>query len=142
MSRQIRLVVNPSAGKGRALELLPQVAGTLRDGGANLEILLSRDFAEAQAMTRRAIQDGVDVLAVMGCDGMMHLGVNTSAAAHLSGRSRTTLGLIPVGVEDPDREAQRVPEQRRVLGRESVREGLPGRVGRERRSGRRHSSGS
>jgi diacylglycerol kinase (ATP) len=97
VNRQIRLVVNPSAGKGRALELLPQVSGTLRDGGANLEILLSRDFAEAQAMTRRAIQDGVDVLAVMGGDGMMHLGVNTSAAAHLSGGSRTTLGLIPAG---------------------------------------------
>ena len=97
MSRQIRLVVNPSAGKGRALELLPQVAGTLRDGGGQLEILLSRDFAEARSMTRNAIVDGVDVLAVMGGDGMMHLGVNTSAAARLSGSSRTTLGLIPAG---------------------------------------------
>jgi len=97
VSRQIRLVVNPSAGKGRALELLPHVAGTLRDGGADLQILLSRDFAEAQSMTRRAIEDGVDVLAVMGGDGMMHLGVNTAAAAHLFGGSRTTLGLIPAG---------------------------------------------
>ena len=97
MSRQIRLVVNPSAGKGHALELLPQVAGTLRDGGGQLEILLSRDFAEARSMTRNAIVDGVDVLAVMGGDGMMHLGVNTSAAARLSGSSRTTLGLIPAG---------------------------------------------
>jgi diacylglycerol kinase (ATP) len=97
VSRQIRLVVNPSAGKGRALELLPHVAGTLRDGGANLEILLSRDFAEAQVMIRAAIQDRVDVLAVMGGDGMMHLGVNTAAVAHLSGGSQTTLGLIPAG---------------------------------------------
>ena len=97
MSRQIRLVVNPSAGKGRALELLPHVAGTLRDGGANLEILLSRDFAEAQSMARGAIEDGADVLAVMGGDGIMHLGVNTAAAAHLLGGSRTTLGLIPAG---------------------------------------------
>ena len=97
MTRHIRLVVNPSAGKGRALELLPQVAGTLRDGGANLEILLSRDFAEAQSMTRRAIRDGADVLAVMGGDGMMHLGVNTAAGAHLFDGSRTTLGLIPAG---------------------------------------------
>jgi diacylglycerol kinase (ATP) len=97
VSRQIRLVVNPSAGKGRALELLPEVAGTLRDGGADLEIFLSRDFAEARAMIRHAVKDAVDVLAVMGGDGMMHLGINTSAAAHLSGVSRTTLGLIPAG---------------------------------------------
>ena len=97
MTRQIRLLVNPSAGKGRALEILPDVAGSLRDGGANLEILLSRDFAEAKSMAHQAIVDGVDVLAVMGGDGMMHLGVNTSAAAHTEGRSRTTLGLIPAG---------------------------------------------
>jgi diacylglycerol kinase (ATP) len=97
VTRQIRLVVNPSAGKGRALEVLPQVAGTLRDGGADLHILLSRDFAEARSMTRQAVDDGVDVLAVMGGDGMMHLGVNTSAAAHLSRGSQTMLGLIPAG---------------------------------------------
>ena len=97
MTRQIRLVVNPAAGKGRALEMLPQVAGTLRDGGSNLEILLSRDFAEARSMAHGAIEDGVDVLAVMGGDGMMHLGVNTTAAAHLSRGSRTILGLIPAG---------------------------------------------
>ena len=97
MKRQIRLLVNPSAGKGRALEILPDVAGALRDGGANLEILLSRNFAEAKLMAHQAIADGVDVLAVMGGDGMMHLGVNTSAAARTDGRSRTTLGLIPAG---------------------------------------------
>jgi diacylglycerol kinase (ATP) len=97
VSHQIRLVVNPAAGKGRALELLPLVAGRLRDGGGNVEILLSRDFAEAQSMTRLAIKDDADVLAVMGGDGMMHLGVNTVAAAQLSGRNKTTLGLIPAG---------------------------------------------
>jgi len=97
MSRRVRLVVNPSAGKGRALELLPAVAGTLRDDGLELTILLSRDFSEACAMAERAVADGVDVLAVMGGDGMTHLGVNTCAAAHLAGDRRTTLGIIPAG---------------------------------------------
>ena len=97
MTRRIRLVVNPSSGKGRALELLPQVAGTLRDQGDELEILLSRSFDEAREMTEAAVTEGVDVLAVMGGDGMMHLGVNTSARVHLSTGSRTTLGLIPAG---------------------------------------------
>lgn len=96
-SRRIRLVVNPSSGKGRALELLPPVAGVLRDSGDELEILLSRSFDEARAMTEAAVADGVDVLAVMGGDGMMHLGVNTCARAHLETGSRTTLGLIPAG---------------------------------------------
>ncbi len=94
---RIRLVVNPSAGKGRALELLPEVAGTLRDGGAELDVLLSRDVAEAEQMARSAIGDRCDVLAVMGGDGMMHLGLNTAAPAYLAGRSGTALGLIPAG---------------------------------------------
>ena len=97
MSRRVTLVVNPSSGKGRALELLPAVAGALRDGGVDLTILLSRNFAEAQALTEHAVADGVDVLAVMGGDGMMHLGVNACAAAHLAGNRRTTLGMIPAG---------------------------------------------
>lgn len=94
---QITLVVNPSAGKGRAQEVLPQVAGTLRDAGHDLEILLSRDFDEARAMTQRVASAGGDgsvrrVLAVMGGDGMMHLGVNACAQ-----RRDITLGLIPAG---------------------------------------------
>lgn len=97
MTRRIRLVVNPSSGRGRSLELLPHVAGTLRDTGDELVVLLSRDFNEARAMTEEAVADGVDVLAVMGGDGMMHLGVNTCARAHLATGSRTTLGLIPAG---------------------------------------------
>jgi diacylglycerol kinase (ATP) len=96
VSRKVTLVVNPTAGKGRAQELLPQVAGQFRDAGLALQILLSRDFAEAQQMTRDAVADGVDVLAVMGGDGMMHLGVNTCAQHHLLGGD-STLGLIPAG---------------------------------------------
>lgn len=97
MTRRITLVVNPSSGKGRALELLPPVVGRLRDSGAELEILLSRDFDEARAMTESAVAAGADVLAVMGGDGMMHLGVNTCARARVAGATDTTLGLIPAG---------------------------------------------
>jgi diacylglycerol kinase (ATP) len=95
--RRITLVVNPSSGRGRSQELLPQVAGRLRDSGHKLSVLLSRDFAEARAMTSQAVSDGADVLAVMGGDGMMHLGINTCAEAHRGGRHDTTLGVIPAG---------------------------------------------
>ncbi len=62
-----------------------------------MEILLSRDFAEARQMTHDAVADGVDVLAMMGGDGMMHLGLNTCASEHLLGGHPTALGLIPAG---------------------------------------------
>lgn len=97
MSPAVTLVVNPTAGKGRAQERLPHVGGALRDAGLEVQILLSRDFAEAQSMVRHAVRDGVEILAVMGGDGMMHLGANIVARQQLSGDHRTTLGLIPAG---------------------------------------------
>ena len=93
----VTLVVNPAAGKGRAQELLPQVAGALRDAGHELQILLSRDFGEARAMTHAAVAGDGAVLAVMGGDGMMHLGVNACVRRTLEADSGATLGLIPAG---------------------------------------------
>lgn len=93
--RTVALVVNPSSGRGRALELLPQVAGRLRDAGLGVEILLSRTFEEAAGMTRDAATSDVDVLAVMGGDGMMHLGLN--ACARAGDGEGVTLGVIPAG---------------------------------------------
>jgi diacylglycerol kinase (ATP) len=75
---------------------LPQVSGKLRDAGVELDILLSRDFAEAQSMTHQAVDSGADVLAVMGGDGMMHLGLNACADARTAG-SEIALGVIPAG---------------------------------------------
>ena len=96
MSR-ICLVVNPTAGKGRASGPLPEVAGILRDAGHRVELMLSRDVHEAQAMASTAVASEADVLAVMGGDGMMHLGLNTVAAEHRAGRTGMALGLVPAG---------------------------------------------
>ena len=65
MTRQIRLLVNPSAGKGRALEILPDVAGSLRDGGANLEILLSRVLTETKKNYQKTKYQGRDLVDLM-----------------------------------------------------------------------------
>jgi diacylglycerol kinase (ATP) len=89
----IALVVNPSSGKGRAQQLLPEVAGLFRDTGHPLDVLLSRSVEEARAMAADAVESGVGTLVVMGGDGMMHLGLNV-VAAH---PGVSDLGLIPAG---------------------------------------------
>jgi diacylglycerol kinase (ATP) len=89
----IALVVNPSAGKGRAQRLLPEVAGLFRDAGCRLEILLSRSLGEAWEMAAKAVEREVGTLVVMGGDGMMHLGINV--VADRPGVSN--LGMIPAG---------------------------------------------
>jgi diacylglycerol kinase (ATP) len=94
---RIALVVNPSAGKGRSQELLPEIAGRIRDAGHKLDIWLSRSFDEARALINKAANSAVDVVAVMGGDGMMHLGVNEAVRAQQSSPVAPALGLIPSG---------------------------------------------
>jgi diacylglycerol kinase (ATP) len=91
------LVVNPSAGKGRAQELLPEIAGRIRDAGHRLDIWLSRDYTEAHRLIAKAANSGADVVAVMGGDGMLHLGVNEAVRAQTSSPTAPTLGLLPAG---------------------------------------------
>jgi diacylglycerol kinase (ATP) len=95
----IALVVNPAAAKGGAQMLLPRVVGRLRDAGHPVDLALSRSPAEAAELVDRAAGSGADVLAVMGGDGMAHLGVNAVArhqADHPDGPA-LALGLIPAG---------------------------------------------
>jgi diacylglycerol kinase (ATP) len=92
----VTLVVNPSAGKGRAQEFLPEIVGRIRDAGHELDIWLSRGYEEARSLINKAANSGVDVVAVMGGDGMVHLGVNEAVRAQ-RGPAAPSLGLIPAG---------------------------------------------
>lgn len=93
----LALVVNPSAGKGRAGRVLPEVTGRLRDAGFAVDLWLSRDFDEARRLTARAARQQPDVLAVMGGDGMMHLGVNECATLRAESGAAPVLALVPAG---------------------------------------------
>lgn len=95
----IALVVNPTAGKGRAQTKLSQVLGLLRDAGHAVDVGLSRTPDEAHRLVAQAVASGVDVLAVMGGDGIAHLGVN-AVAEHRRTHPESAapaLGLIPAG---------------------------------------------
>ncbi len=98
-SGTVVLVVNPTAGKGRSLALLPQVVGHLRDAGHPVEIGLSRTPQEAAGLLAGAVDGDAATVAVMGGDGMFHLGVNALARrrAEHPDRPAPVLGLIPAG---------------------------------------------
>jgi len=94
------LVVNPSAGRGRAGRILPEVMDELFKGlpEGTLQVVPARNFDEAtqacnQAINQAKRQSGErhDSLVVMGGDGMMHLGLNAAA------ETGVPLGLIPAG---------------------------------------------
>ena len=91
MSTSVALLVNPTAGKGRAAGTVARVTERLRAGGANVAILVGRDAADASALARQAVSDGVDAVVALGGDGMAHLALNVVAG------TSTPLGIVPAG---------------------------------------------
>jgi diacylglycerol kinase (ATP) len=87
----VSLLVNPTAGKGRAASVVAEVAGRLRDGGLNVSILIGRDADDALALVRRAVADGTDAVVALGGDGMVNLALNAVAG------TATPLGIVPAG---------------------------------------------
>jgi diacylglycerol kinase (ATP) len=90
-SADVALIVNPTAGKGRAAKLVADVAARLRDGGANVSILIGHDADDALALARKAVVDGVDAIVALGGDGMVNLALNAVAGTD------TPLGIVPAG---------------------------------------------
>jgi diacylglycerol kinase (ATP) len=95
VSKRVTLVTNPTAGRGRAARLLPAVRARLRAAGADLQVVVSTHFDHARDAMAGAVAGGADVLAVMGGDGMVHLGLN--ACADQTASSPTLLALVPAG---------------------------------------------
>ena len=91
MARDIALLTNPTAGKGRGGKARGAVLERLRGAGLSVRDLSGQDADEALDLARAAVADGVDSLVVLGGDGMVHLGVQAVAG------TGTPLGIIPAG---------------------------------------------
>jgi len=91
-TRRIGLVANPSAGRGRAAAAAPQLTGMLRARGHEILDLSADSAGAALAKARTAVAAGsIDALAVLGGDGMAHLGVNACAGTEIP------LAIVPAG---------------------------------------------
>jgi len=90
-SREIALLTNPTAGKGKGARARDVVLTRLRDAGLVVRNLEGRDADEALDLARQCVADGVDALVVCGGDGMAHLGAQAVATTGIP------LGIIPAG---------------------------------------------
>jgi diacylglycerol kinase (ATP) len=91
VARDIALLTNPTAGKGRGGKARAAVLERLRGAGLGVRDLTGQDAGEALDLARAAVQDGAEALVVLGGDGMVHLGVQAVA------ETGTPLGIIPAG---------------------------------------------
>jgi YegS/Rv2252/BmrU family lipid kinase len=88
--RPLCLIVNPSAGRGRAARLLPRVEQALRARGMRFRVERTHSLAHAQELARDALAAG-EVAAAMGGDGLLG-----AVAGELRGTDGV-LGVLPGG---------------------------------------------
>jgi len=69
MRHDLCLIVNPSAGAGRAAKLLPSVEAELRGLGLRFRVERTRSMEHARALAREAAAAG-EIAAAMGGDGL------------------------------------------------------------------------
>jgi diacylglycerol kinase (ATP) len=91
VTREIALLTNPTAGKGRGARSRDAVLTRLRGAGLTVRDLSGRDADEALDLARQAVSDGAESLVVLGGDGMVHLAVQAVAGTGIP------LGIVPVG---------------------------------------------
>jgi YegS/Rv2252/BmrU family lipid kinase len=91
VSRSVALIVNPSAGGGRAAKALPAVEARLLALGMDLEVDATRDLAHAAELAVAAAGRGRTVVTLSG-DGM--LGKVAGALREVPG---ALLGVLPGG---------------------------------------------
>ncbi|MCB0908925.1 MAG: diacylglycerol kinase [Nocardioidaceae bacterium] len=91
MTREIALLTNPTAGKGRALRVRDIALARLRAAGFVVRSIAGRDADEALDLARQCVADGLETLVVCGGDGIAHLGIQAVAG------TSTRLGVLPAG---------------------------------------------
>jgi diacylglycerol kinase (ATP) len=90
-TREIALLTNPTAGKGKAGRERDLALTRMREAGLVVRNLQGRDVDEAADLAQQCVADGVEALVVCGGDGMVHLAVQAVAD------TSTALGIIPAG---------------------------------------------
>jgi YegS/Rv2252/BmrU family lipid kinase len=90
MDRAVRLIVNPSAGAGRAAKLLPGVEMALRSHGIPFRVDRTTSIEHARELARAAREAG-ELAAAMGGDGLAG-----AVAGELQG-SDAVMALLPGG---------------------------------------------
>ena len=91
MSKRLGVVINPTAGKGRAARAGPAVIGALLEAGHDVWDLTGATADLGLEHARRAVADGIDALVVVGGDGMVHLGAQAVAS------TSTSLAILAMG---------------------------------------------
>jgi YegS/Rv2252/BmrU family lipid kinase len=91
---KVLLVFNPTAGGGRAVRLVPRVAGRLTGDGVEIDQHRTRSLEDARLAACEAA-GSVDAVVAVGGDGTV--GACAAGLADAGPSSRAALGVVPAG---------------------------------------------
>jgi diacylglycerol kinase (ATP) len=97
MAKRFRLIVNPAAGGGTASQAVPTIERMLREHGVTFDLVSTERPWHAAELTRKAVQDGVDVVVAVGGDGTSNEVLNGLMQARQAGMGTAALGVLCVG---------------------------------------------
>jgi diacylglycerol kinase (ATP) len=120
MTGVVAVLRNPTAGRGKHRH---GVAAALAAIGEvrTIKLLDVTERAEAVAVCRHAVADGVEALIVVGGDGTVHMGLQAVAG------TGTALGIIPTGTGNDFAKALGVPADPAQAGRAAAAALVEGR---------------
>lgn len=91
MRREIAVLVNPTAGRGKAARLVGPVVDRLTRSGLTPDVVMGRDAADAAQRLRGRVSAGVDGVVAVGGDGLV------SIALQVLAQTAVPLGIVPAG---------------------------------------------
>ena len=96
-SERLLLILNPTAGKGKAGQHQGEIESLLRAAGADYDLRLTERPGHATEIARTAGSEGYAVAVAGGGDGTVNEVINGLIQAGLEGRPVCELGVLPVG---------------------------------------------
>lgn len=102
-TRRVALLVNPTSGVGRGGRVGAELAERLLAAGHEVLDVSEQTAEAAHRHAREAVRAGADVLAVVGGDGMVHLGADVCAGTECA------LGIVAAGTGNDVARALRLP---------------------------------
>lgn len=122
--RRVRLIVNPTSGRGRARREAPAFVTRLVEKGIRVETRASRSALDLRAEVRAAADQfaagdaaAPDAVVVAGGDGSVHLAIQELAGSELP------FGLLPVGTGDDNARLLGIPRRDPAAAADVVADG-------------------
>ncbi len=100
---KVKVITNPVAGRGRALQAKPQILRALLDYDVELHLEETKGPHHASEIARQAVQAGFDLIIVAGGDGTVNQVVNGM------GEERIPIGVLGCGTGNDFAAALQMP---------------------------------